>query len=165
MVDFGSYIRHGPEFDEYPPMGDLEFVTDVDDDDDARYCSICAANEKIKKNQKSHYDGATTDTGWEQTQLLICPPRLLGYHLKGKNWVELVVDNVKNIQNQKDMTSFNRLEMNTSQKKLIRLLVSSHASGSENQNRIMTDFSQGKGNGLVILLHGKGILVPTLQEL
>ena len=162
MVDFGSYIQHGPEFNKFPPMGDLEFVMD-DDDDDFCKCGVCSANERLRKNQKPHYDGVTTATGWEETQLLICPPRLLGYHLKGKRWVEMVVDNVKDIKSLKDMRSFNRLELNKTQKTLIQKLVTHHASGSEDQNSVMNDLSPGKGNGLVILLHGKVALQPTAR--
>ena len=154
MVDFASYIQHAPEFKKFPPMGDVEFFVDEDDDDLCR-CGICSANEKLKQNQKLHYDRVKTATGWEETQLLICPPRLLGYHLKGKKWVELDVEKVQNIENLKDTTSFSRLELNKTQKNLIQRLVTCHASGSDDQDRVMSDLSQGKGNGLVILLHGK----------
>lgn len=65
------------------------------------------------------------------------------------------MDNVKDIGNLKDNTSFLRLELNRPQKNLIEKLVTCHVSGSENKNRAMNDLSQGKGNGLVILLHGR----------
>lgn len=157
MVDFGSYIQHGPDFTKFPPMGDVKFVTDDFDDVESCKCAICSANDKLRENQKPHYDEVTTASGWEDTQLLICPPRLLGYHLKGKRWVELDVENIRNIEKLKDPTSFDRLELNKPQKNLIQKLVACHASGSENKNRAMSDLSQGKGNGLVILLHGNEI--------
>ena len=133
-------------------MGDLPFVL-WDEDDDTCTCGICSANEKLRRNQKLHYDNVTTATKWEETQLLICPPRLRGYYLRGKRWVELYVDNVKSIEKLKDTTSFDKLELNKPQKNLIRNLVTFHASGSESQDRVMNDLSQGKGSGLVILLH------------
>lgn len=153
MVDFGSYIQHGPDFTKFPPMGDVNFVID-DDDSESCKCTLCSANDKLKENQKPHYDQVSNAAGWDETQLLICPPRLLGYHLKGKRWVELDVNNVKNIKKLKDTTSFEQLQLNRPQKNLIQNLVACHASGSENKNRTMSDLSQGKGNGLVILLHG-----------
>lgn len=162
MIDFSSYIQHGPEFERYPPMGDLPFAL-WEEDDDACTCGICSANEKLRRNQKLHYDNVTTATNWEETQLLICPPRLLGYHLKGKRWVELYVENVRNIEKLKDTTSFDKLELNKPQKNLIRNLVTCHASGSESQDRVMNDLSQGKGNGLVILLHGEGSPWPEIN--
>ena len=154
MVDFGSYIQHGPEFNKYPPMGDVKFVLD-EDDEDACKCGICSANLKLRENQKSHYDDITTRNGWEETQLLICPPRLLGYHLKGKRWVELDVENIHKIEQLKDESSFSRLQLNKKQKILIKNLVKYHVSGVETTNRAMNDLSQGKGNGLVVLLHGE----------
>lgn len=157
MIDFGSYIQHGPEFEKFPPMGDLAFPI-WEDDVDTCTCGICFANERLRENQKLHYDNIMTATEWEETQLLICPPRLLGYHLRQKKWVELYVENVGNIDNLKDTTSFDKLELNRTPKKLIRDLVTYHTSGSESQNRVMSDLSQGKGNGLVILLHGKEAL-------
>ena len=113
------------------------------------------ANERLKQNQKFHYDRANGKTGWEDTQYLICPPRVLGYHLKGKKWVELDVAKVKNIANIKDRSSFNNLELRQAQKILIEKLVSGHASGGSGKERSMKDLTAGKGNGLVILLHGK----------
>ena len=154
MVDFGSYIQHGPEFKKYPPMGDVNFVLQ-EYDDDACKCGICSANVKLRENQKPHYDNVTTGNGWEKTQLLICPPRLLGYHLKEKRWVELYVENVQKIEQLKDESSFNQLQLNHRQKILIKNLVKFHVSGAETTSRAMNDLSQGKGNGLVVLLHGE----------
>ena len=47
MVDFASYIQHAPEFKKFPPMGDVKFSVDEEDDDLCR-CDICSANEKLK---------------------------------------------------------------------------------------------------------------------
>lgn len=102
-----------------------------------------------------HYDRAEGFQEWEDTQYLICPPRVLGYHLKSKGWVELNVKLVIKIQNLRDSSSFNKLELPKTKKKLIEQLVECHASGKDDQSRSMTDLMQGKGNGLVILLHGR----------
>ena len=161
MIDFSSYNQHGPKFEKFPPMGDLVFPI-WEDDVDTCTCSICSTNKRLRRNQKLHYDNVTNATEWEETQLLICPPRLLGYHLRGKRWVELYVDNVKTIEKLNDTTSFDKLELNRPQKNLIRNLVTYHTSGSESQDRVMNDFSHGKGNGLVILLHGKENVLPLL---
>ena len=151
MVDFNSYLQHGPPFIKFPPMGELQFV---DDDDGACKCGMCLSNEKLKDNQKLHYDRVKPGDEWEDTQYLICPPRVLGYHLKGKRWVELDVEAVTDISNLEDRSSFDSLELAKPQKRLIEDLVRCHASGKDNKDRSMTDFMQGKGNGLVILLHG-----------
>ena len=112
-------------------------------------------NEKLKQNQKLHYDRAKTTDHWEDTQYLICPSRVLGYYLKGKKWVELDVDKITDIANIKDRISFDNLELKVAQKKLIYQLVSGHASRGTGREPSMRDLTAGKGNGLVILLHGE----------
>lgn len=137
-------------------MGEGNFVDE--DDDDACKCAICSANVKLRENQKPHYDNVTTGNRWEKMQLLICPPRLLGYHLKEKRWVELYVENVQKIEQLKDESSFSRLQLNNRQKILIKNLVKYHVSGAENTNRAMNDLSQGKGNGLVVRIKGPPVM-------
>ncbi|MCJ1437027.1 hypothetical protein MMC27_006412 [Xylographa pallens] len=149
MVDFGSYVQHGPPYEYYPPMGDLEFT----EDDGTCQCALCAANMALRASQKPHYDHAKNTDGFEDTQYLICPPRVLGYHLNGKRWVELDVRLVSEIEHLTDASSFRQLELNPVQKELIKKLVKSHASGTE-KTPFMRDLMKGKGNGLVILLHG-----------
>lgn len=151
MVDFSSYLQHGPPFAKFPPMGEVKFL---EDDDGTCKCGTCVSNDKLRENQKLHYDRVKPDDQWEEIQFLICPPRVLGYHLKGKIWVELDVEKVAGIKNLKDSTSFESLELAKGQKSLIKQLVACHASGKDNKDRSMTDLMQGKGNGLVILLHG-----------
>lgn len=133
-------------------MGELDFS---EDGNDTCTCGTCSSNERLKHSQKMHYDGAKPGDEWEDTQFLICPPRVLGYHLKGKKWVELDVDKVAKIAKIKDRSSFQSLELKQSQKSLIEQLVSGHATGAAGKDRAMKDLTAGKGNGLVILLHGK----------
>ena len=83
----------------------------------------------------------------------------LGFHLSGKRWVELAVDQVQDIQKLKDPSAFQSLELLGSQKNLISKLVSWH--GVRDDNRSMRDLMDGKGNGLVILLHGMFSLIYT----
>lgn len=151
MVDFNSYLQHCPSSAEFPPIGDLEFI---ENDNGTCDCGTCMANERLLDNQKLHYDHAGGGKRWEDTQYLICPPRVLGYHLKSKRWVELNVEIVMPIQNLRDPASFQKFELPRTKKELIEKLVECHASGKDDQNRSMTDLMQGKGNGLVILLHG-----------
>lgn len=152
MVDFNSYLQHCPSFKLFPPIGDLEFI---EDDDGTCKCNMCMANERLRENQKLHYDHAKGHDSWEDVQYLICPPRVLGYHLKSKRWVELDVELVTPIKNLMDSSSFKSLELPKTKKTLIEQLVRCHASGKNNKDRSMTDLMQGKGNGLVILLHGR----------
>ena len=130
-------------------MGDIKFV----EDEGTCQCTLCAANMALRASQKPHYGHAKNTDSFEDTQYLICPPRVLGYHLNGKRWVELDVNLVSEIENLTDASSFRRLELNPVQKELIKKLVKNHASGTE-KLPFMRDLMKGKGNGLVILLHG-----------
>ncbi|MCJ1383606.1 hypothetical protein MMC17_006720 [Xylographa soralifera] len=149
MVNFGSYVQHGPPYGWNPPIGDLSFI----EDEGTCQCALCVSNTALRASQKPHYDHAKSTDGFEDTQYLICPPRVLGYHLDGKRWVELNVRLVSEIANLTDASSFRRLELNPVQKELIMKLIKSHASGTE-KAPFMRDLTKGKGNGLVILLHG-----------
>lgn len=71
--------------------------------------------------------------------------------------MELDVDKVADIAKIKDTSSFQSLELKQSQKVLIEQLVSGHASGATGKDRSMKDLTAGKGNGLVILLHGESL--------
>ncbi|KAL8791720.1 MAG: hypothetical protein Q9195_005657 [Heterodermia aff. obscurata] len=137
----------GPSHVVNPSMGDLEFVVD-----NSCRCSECMGNERLKDNQKAHFDHVKPSWEWEEYQYLISPPRLLGYHLTTKQWVELAVDKVKDIKILKDPSAFKSLELPKTQKSLIESLVRCH--GVKDEDRSMRDLMKGKGNGLVILLHG-----------
>ena len=145
MVDFSSYMQHGPQFIDFPPMGDIKYG----EEDECR-CSVCMTKTALRDNQKMHYDGVENTAEFEETQYLICPARVLGYHLNGKSWVELDVTIVAEVKNINDVSSFEKLELNKIQKDLVKTLVDSHARGIP----FMRDLMKGKGNGLVILLHG-----------
>ena len=81
----------------------------------------------------------------------------LGYHFTSRLWVELAVDKIKDIKILKDPSAFQSLELLKSQKSLIESLVRCH--GVEDKDRSMRDLMKGKGNGLVILLHGTSLFL------
>lgn len=167
MVDFQAYLRHAPFYRSSSPMGTAEFR----ENDDECKCSTCKGNAALKLSQKVHYDGATADREFDELQYMICPPRVLGYHLESKTWLELNVgkrlddgdDNDKTVKKGElylsDMVhpirtkAFDKLQLAKTQKTLIKDLVQSHASGT-NPKRLMDNIMEGKGRGLVILLHG-----------
>ena len=81
--------------------------------------------------------------------------RRLGYHFRSQKWVELAVDKIRDIKLLKDPSAFKSLELVKSQKTLIESLVRYH--GVKDEDRSMKDLTKGKGNGLVILLHGTSL--------
>lgn len=151
MVDFDSYIQHGPNIGVNAPMGDVVFSYS---DDECR-CSICMANGPLRENQRRHYDAwiPAKNKTFSDEQFLICPPRVLGYHLATRTWSEFFVENVQPIMQTISDDQFTRLQLSPMYKNLIRKLIQSHTSGSE-RKPLMQDIVKGKGKGLVILLHG-----------
>ena len=165
MVDFAAYLQHAPL--PLGPMGDAAMSSE--DDDECR-CSTCSVNKALQENQKTYWDDVTPGDKFEDLQFQLCPPRVLGYHLGSKTWVELnvVLDEeerkgkyLKDIEQLTSAEAFDKLQLVSSQKALVRDLVQSHASGTMNKP-LMEDIMKGKGKGLVILLHGK--LCPATEH-
>lgn len=163
MVDFVAYLQHAPELSSRGPMGDAI----LSGKDEECRCSICLSNEALKVNQKTDWDNVTSERKFENLQLELCPPRVLGYHLENKTWVELnisVDENedsgkqegkyLKDIKQLISAEAFSKLQLVKSQKDLVWDLVKSHASGTTDKP-LLEDIIKGKGKGLVILLHGK----------
>ncbi|KAL8834560.1 MAG: hypothetical protein Q9170_003688 [Blastenia crenularia] len=143
MVDFASYISHGPQHGRYSPIGELAFLSG-----DA---SAGTGYQRSKDDGMAHHDRVKPEQAWEESQFLICPPRVLGFHFQSKQWVELDVSKVRDIAQLRDPSAFQRLELPAPQKTLLQNLVSCHA--VKDEDRSMRDLVKGKGNGLVVLLH------------
>ncbi|KAF2729801.1 P-loop containing nucleoside triphosphate hydrolase protein [Polyplosphaeria fusca] len=149
MVDFESYIQHAPNSGPRPPMGDILYPPY---NDECR-CSSCTGNVALRISQRRQFDNYTAKIAFEDEQYLICPPRVLGYHLEARTWLELRVDQIQVISQPVSDAAFKKLQLNKTFKDLIKDLVESHTSGT-NQKPLMEDIVEGKGRGLVILLHG-----------
>lgn len=94
---------------------------------------------------------------------MLCPPRVLGYILKQKQWAQLQVDLLKTVpvlKDPKDNSAWtSRLQLaDNDTKKFLLDLVSSHASNSDQRPRNaleIDDMISQKGKGLIILLYGE----------
>ncbi len=158
-MDFVSYLQHTSRTAKYAPMGELVYCNR---NDDCR-CAECSRNSALQNSQKQYYDAVGKHQDFlEDTQYLICPPRVLGYWLSGRCWVELDIsentadpgmDHLRRIPELRSTTAFEHLELLPRQKRLIQSLVETHGSGN-GRKPIMEDLMKGKGKGLVILLHG-----------
>ncbi|KAK4234605.1 ATPase family AAA domain-containing protein 3B [Achaetomium macrosporum] len=84
-------------------------------------------------------------------QLMFLPPRILGYALEQKRWVQIGVNDLKEPP-EADQTNFeDKLQLNDEYKSLIKRAVKAH---SENKTKNIVDYAPEKGKGLVILLWG-----------
>jgi len=179
MVDFTSYLQHGPRTSyRSGPMGDAELTYR----DNECHCVECLSNSALRDNQRSIYDNFSKDMEFiDDTQYLICPPRVLGYHLNSRTWLELDISEMdtksvpaersastelgdmevatgpdyylSDIHKPKSRKAFDMLQLRKNQKDLIKDLVESHSSGT-GRKPLMEDIMEDKGKGLVILLHG-----------
>ncbi|KAH6678085.1 P-loop containing nucleoside triphosphate hydrolase protein [Halenospora varia] len=75
------------------------------------------------------------------------PPTIKGYNLKTKKWLDLQVDRIGEVVWNKE--AFESLVLDKKTKSLIQALVSNQLEAEQ-----LTDLISGKGNGLILLLHG-----------
>lgn len=109
---------------------------------------------------KFNFDKQAPDAEFEPFQYMMCPPRVLGYVIERKMWAQLRVDDVQPVKNENAGDTFDKkLQLEEDTKELIKNLVATHEQGKEMKNGKRTkgiqDVVQGKGDGLVILLHGE----------
>ncbi|PVI00367.1 hypothetical protein DM02DRAFT_563308 [Periconia macrospinosa] len=83
----------------------------------------------------------------EGDALLVFPPSVMAYNLLQKSWRELYVDRIADIEWNKQ--AFQDLVAEPETKELVQALVMKQLAFRES-----TDFVIGKGNGLIMLLHG-----------
>lgn len=149
MVDFESYLQHAPDVKTHGPLGEAEFSRSENE----CHCGSCQNNHLLIENQRKNYDDWDPKKSFSDEQYLICPPRVLGYHLESRTWVELDVERLATISQPVSDSAFKKLQLQKALKDLIRNLVQSHTSGT-GKKPLMEDIVKGKGQGLVILLHG-----------
>ena len=91
-------------------------------------------------------------------QLMCLPPRVLGYALKQKTWVQLLVDHLRKPNKADESTFEKKLQLDQDAKDIISKAVRAHERGKETgedgRAKGLQDFAPGKGKGLVIMLHG-----------
>ncbi|KAH7106087.1 P-loop containing nucleoside triphosphate hydrolase protein [Auriculariales sp. MPI-PUGE-AT-0066] len=136
MIDIGSFKKINPN---YP----LPSVKGSGDDENLH------SDEDVDANSR---EIELTDE-----QLLVASPIIYGFSLSDKLWLEFNVEHVKTFTWNDE--AFERLVLPPAQKNLIRSLVDSH----RNESIKFDDFVEGKGQGLILNLHGKPGIGKTLS--
>jgi len=130
-------------------------------------CPLYSESEEVAKIYRNHYDGVDGTAEFNDEQYLICPPRVLGFFMVKKTWAQLLVDDVQYLEKNKG-DAFEKLVLNAEQKTLIKSLVSRHGEpeDGEDYSQQVEDIVEGKGKGVVILLHGNGALqsIPSMVD-
>lgn len=118
--------------------------------DEVCICQSCRTllNESLGDLSKTK-DGNRTSSLSER-QRLVCPPRIFGFDVRQKLWAQLLVEPVREIDQEDKGQAFKKLVLASKTKELLKTLVLEHA---KNQSPL-DDLIPGKGNGLIVLLHG-----------
>lgn len=151
MVDFEAYVQHASI---NVPLGPLE--PSIRESECG--CSTCQKNDILRKTLKFDYDKVKASVPldkWEEDQLLICPPRVMGYAMRPGQWAQLQVEEVNTAVINPEADAFDhKLSLNEKTKKLIKDLVVNHEKGKKRDGKGLDDLVEDKGKGLVLLFHG-----------
>jgi len=159
IVDFASYMTYQPT--KTPILGSLHrYEGHVSDLSPER-----RAKKVFQDMYKFQWDGHPPEREMSPDQLLCCPPRVLGYALKQKTWVQLLVKNLRK-PNKADVGTFkDKLQLDQDSKDLISKSVRAHEEAKKRENgksKGLEDFAPEKGKGLVIMLYGQPGVGKTL---
>lgn len=88
---------------------------------------------------------------------LLLPPRVLGFDLKSKVWIQVPVKSIKSAEKENAEKKWADVSLDRTHKANIRKLVSAHIEQPHKtaERTVIGDFIVGKGEGVVILLHGE----------
>ncbi|KAJ5414772.1 hypothetical protein N7509_001399 [Penicillium cosmopolitanum] len=109
--------------------------------------------QEITKEKMDRIEGDATSPSQEreftEEELLIASPVVLGFAFSEKLWLEFTISGISDIEWNVD--AFDSLVLPNNQKSIVKALVESHTfHAAEN----IDDVIQGKGKGLVAVLHG-----------
>lgn len=130
----------------------LKIIKDKNDDPQLVVVPVDEDGQEIKTEK---LDKLANDTGegtkqeFAEEELLIASPVVLGFAFSEKLWLEFSLSGVKDIEWNEG--AFESLVLPPNQKSIVKALVSSHKFHAA---ETIDDVVQGKGKGLVFVLHG-----------
>ena len=104
-----------------------------------------------KENMEKIPEGSEKQREFSDEELLIASPVVLGFAFSEKLWLEFTVSGIHDIEWNEG--AFESLVLPEKQKSIVKALVQSHTSEAAERKNI-DDVIQGKGRGLVAVLHG-----------
>lgn len=153
MVDFASYFEYTSP--SAPLMGTLHRY----DGEMECACPECRGKDHYRRLHRWDWDKHPPDKEMTDEQYLVCPPRVLGYVMDQKNWMQLHVGKFKRPGKANKSTFDEQLQLDEDYKDLISKSVQAHEDGKKEdtygRTKGIDDFATGKGRGLTILLYGK----------
>lgn len=91
----------------------------------------------------------------EEGKYLISPPRVLGWSTVRKSWCEFMVTEVQKTRSGNPTIFEEELQLDSKVKRMIKALVEQHNRKDAEHDVANPDLIEGKGRGLVIMLHGR----------
>ncbi|SMQ47334.1 unnamed protein product [Zymoseptoria tritici ST99CH_3D7] len=179
----GQYIIDAEHFLHYGGgallIGDCEpWLEDAKNTDDVKDVAA-AVKDKCKEADSrisaKGYDTTATEPDWSEEErafLELLPSRFLGYSTAKKAWGQFSVSGTSPAKPRNNSVFATKLQLDDSYKDMISALVNNHASKNDEPDvdkKAVEDLVEGKGRGLVILLHGppgvgKTLTAETIAE-
>lgn len=155
--DFG--IKQWNDRDRTQEISDTEEFVQVSDPIEMLE-RIDAVEKDTFFSQLSTSEQGKTITRLEDDDLMLLPKRLFAYVLRERKFVLVSINFLNPIQKQEDI--FAKLKISSTYKEIVKGLASSHFLKKDMEKRyasvsgdaLSQDLIQGKGKGLIILLHG-----------
>ena len=146
-MDYRAWNRWGPG-DEIPNMGDAT-ASPLDAN---AWLTSKIYERRLHSIAEKEFEERSKKGQLSDDEYALLPPRLLGYIPVKRIFAQLAVKHLSAIENKdKDQVWNSDLVLNQDKKNIIRTLVENHAQMAHKRT---PDLVEGKGNGLVILLHG-----------
>lgn len=153
MIDMSGYRKMNPGMDlwEYP---------DYDDDDSDYYSD--AHGYSNNQSGSAARDPIATDLValTEDAHYVLTPPTVYGFSMFLSEWGEMLVDSFSEIKF--DTHAYDHLELDADHKSLIKALVDASRSDGSRSRELISDVVQGKGGGIIAVLHGNPGVGKTL---
>ncbi|KAH6988873.1 P-loop containing nucleoside triphosphate hydrolase protein [Ilyonectria sp. MPI-CAGE-AT-0026] len=106
------------------------------------------AGRRDRRGKRSlEIDVMSQDEPPDDGSINLFPSAVIGYNLRLKKWVDIDVDRIREVDWNK--TAFESLAIDDATKHLVKALISTQL-----KSECSTDLISGKGNGLIMLLHG-----------
>jgi len=148
MVDPQSFREHDPNY-QRPQIDGVAF-DDLPRLRRSELHDMLIEPGMLPQESKNHVDVGIKPSEMKDEQLLVCSPTVLGFSLDRRVWAEFAVACIEDVQ-WSDLP-FESLVIPEKKKNVLQALVRRH--NPDDVEESFDDFVEGKGKGLIILLHG-----------